>query len=147
MATVREILRTKGSQVFTIDRDETVYRAIEEMTRHNAGALVVTDGDTVCGIITERDYLRKVALAGRASRTTKVHEIQSTPVVCTDPDDRLDSCLATMVQKRCRHLPVRGDGEFGLGGIVSIGDCVKHQVNEQKQEIRLLKDYIQGNYH
>jgi CBS domain-containing protein len=147
MATVREVLRTKGSQVFTIDRGETVFRAIEEMTRNNAGALIVTDGGFVCGIVTERDYLRKIALEGRSSRTTRVEEILSAPVVCADPDDSVESCLATMVEKRFRHLPVRGDGEFGLGGIVSIGDCVKHIVQDQKQEIRLLQDYIQGNYH
>jgi CBS domain-containing protein len=144
MSSVRDILRTKGSQVHTIDRWATVYAAIDSMTQQNVGALVVVEGDHVCGIVTERDYLRKIALQGRSSRTTTVDEILSSPVVCVRPEDTVADCLATMTQERCRHLPVQGDE--GLAGVVSIGDCVKQLVREQRTEIRHLQDFIQGRY-
>ena len=146
MATVRDVLRTKGSQVYTIDRQQTVFAAIQEMTRCNAGALVVTEGDQVVGVVTERDYLRKVALEGRSSRTTPVHAIASAPVMVADLSDPVEHCLGIMTRQRCRHLPIRGEGPYQLAGIVSIGDCVKQLVREQKAEIADLQDYIQGRY-
>jgi len=144
MGSVREILRAKGSQVHTIDRAATVFAAIDQMTQHNVGALVVMEGDQVCGIVTERDYLRKIALQGRSSKTTPVAQVMSAPVVCVRPDDTIEACLATMTQERCRHLPVQGDE--GLAGVISIGDCVKQLVKEQGAEIRHLQDFIQGRY-
>ena len=141
---VGEILGEKGPNVHTTHRDDTVFAAIERMEELRVGCLVVTDGDNVCGIITERDYLRQIALKGRSSRTTNVSEIMSYPVVCAHAEDTVEHCMAVMTQKRCRHLPVVGPA--GLVGLVSIGDLVKHIASAQETEIRWLHDYIQGTY-
>lgn len=145
MAFVRDILNNKSREVHTIDRNETVYAAIERMETCRVGALVVTDGTGVCGMMTERDYLRKVALKGRSSRTTRVEEIMSAPVLCARPEDSVDQCMATMTERRCRHLPVV-DKDQRLVGLVSIGDLVKHLVLEKDDEISHLHRYIQGQY-
>ena len=141
MSTVSEILREKGSGVYVIDPHATVFDAVARMVRHGVGALVVTEDDCVLGIITERDYLRKIAIEGRTSRTTMVHEIMSSPVVAVRPSDDLNACLALMTERRLRHLPVVDGGR--LIGIVSIGDLVKRKVVEQQGEIERLVDYIQ----
>ncbi|HVJ20381.1 MAG TPA: CBS domain-containing protein [Polyangiaceae bacterium] len=141
MSTVSEVLSDKGSHVFTIDPHSTVFDAIAQMVRAGVGALIVLEEDAVLGIITERDYLRKVAIEGRTSRTTMVHEIMSSPVVAVRPGDGLDDCLALMTERRVRHLPVIDDGI--LIGLVSIGDLVKHKVVDQQGEIDRLFDYIQ----
>ena len=145
MARVDEVLQRKGSEVLTIDRAETVYRAIEIMESRHVGALVVMDpGGGPCGMVTERDYLRKVALHGRSSKTTRVDEIMAEPVLCAQPDDTIEQCMAVMTQRRCRHLPVVSGRK--LVGIVSIGDLVKQLTRDQKADIRLLNDYISGKY-
>ncbi len=141
MSTVSEVLREKGSRVFTIDPHSTVFDAIAQMVRQGVGALVVIEEGAVLGIITERDYLRKVAIEGRTSRTTMVHEIMSSPVVAIRPADDIDECLALMTERRVRHLPVVDQG--GLIGLVSIGDLVKHKILDQQGEIERLFDYIQ----
>jgi CBS domain-containing protein len=141
MSTVSEILGEKGSRVFTIDPHSTVFDAIAQMVRHGVGALVVIEEESVLGIITERDYLRKVAIEGRTSRTTMVHEIMSSPVLAVRPGDDMNECLALMTEKRVRHLPVIDHG--ALIGLVSIGDLVKHKVRDQQGEIDRLFDYIQ----
>jgi CBS domain-containing protein len=144
MARVSEVLKQKGSEVFTIERAETVYRAIELMESRRVGALVVTGDGTPCGMITERDYLRKIALKGRSSKTTRVDEIMSTPVICATPDDSVERCMSMMTKQRCRHLPIVSGG--ALAGIVSIGDLVKQIGAEQESDIRFLSDYIAGKY-
>ena len=144
MVSVQEILRSKGSQVYSIGPAESVYRAIEEMTACNAGALVVLDDEQLVGIVTERDYLRKIALKGRRSQETQVKEIMSSPVVTVSAEDSLAQCLATMTEQHCRHLPVMGDE--GLAGLVSIGDLVKAVVREKEVEIHELQGFIQGRY-
>jgi CBS domain-containing protein len=141
MSTVSEVLREKGSSVFTIDPHSTVFDAIAQMVRQGVGALIVIEEGAVLGIITERDYLRKVAIEGRTSRTTMVHEIMSSPVVAIRPADDIDQCLALMTERRVRHLPVIDQG--GLIGLVSIGDLVKHKILDQQGEIERLFDYIQ----
>jgi len=144
MAYVRDILKRKGSQVHTVGRQETVFAAIEKMESCRVGALVVVEGSQVSGMVTERDYLRKVAIMGRSSRTTRVEEIMSSPVRSCRPDDSLQQCMQTMTDERFRHLPVMEEGR--LVGIVSIGDVVKQLVSEQTTEIRQLHRYIQGEY-
>jgi CBS domain-containing protein len=141
MSTVSEVLRQKGPGVFTIDPHSTVFDAITQMVRHGVGALIVVEDDNVLGIITERDYLRKVAIEGRTSRTTMVHEIMSSPVLAVQPADDLNQCLALMTERRVRHLPVIERG--ALVGLVSIGDLVKCKVMDQQGEIDRLFDYIQ----
>jgi CBS domain-containing protein len=141
MSTVSEVLREKGSSVLTIDPHSTVFDAIAQMVRQGVGALVVIEEGAVLGIVSERDYLRKVAIEGRTSRTTMVHEIMSSPVVAVRPADDLNQCLALMTERRVRHLPVIDEGV--LIGLVSIGDLVKHKIMDQQGEIERLVDYIQ----
>lgn len=143
MSTVSEVLREKGSRVFTIDPHSTVFDAIAQMVRQGIGALIVLEEESVLGIVTERDYLRKVAIEGRTSRTTLVHEIMSSPVIAVRPSDDLNQCLGLMTERRIRHLPVIDRGE--LVGLVSIGDLVKRKVLDQQGEIDRLFDYIQTN--
>ncbi len=141
MSTVSEVLREKGSKVYVTDPHATVFDAIAQMVRYGVGALMVVEEESVIGILTERDYLRKVAIEGRTSRTTLVHEIMSSPVIAVRAADDLNDCLALMTERRVRHLPVI-EGER-LIGLVSIGDLVKRKVEEQQGEIDRLVDYIQ----
>lgn len=144
MGHVSDVLARKGSEVHTIGRRATVYEAIEAMAMHNVGALVVLDeSGEVCGILTERDYLRRVALENRSSPSTPVDAIMSSPVHYADHSEPIHRTMEAMTEKRCRHFPVRGDrGE--LVGIVSIGDLVKYLVTEQQNEIQQLHEYIQS---
>jgi CBS domain-containing protein len=144
MTTVSDLLARKGKTVYTIGKRNTVFEAIGLMVAHNVGALVVLEGTTPCGIITERDYLRKVALMNRASKSTCVQEIMSGDLLHVDPSTPLDECMQHMTHARIRHLPVLSGGQ--LVGIVSIGDLVKSLAEERKQEIHELTAYIQGTY-
>ena len=141
---VDEILKAKGLDVYTTHRNDTVFAAIQRMEELRVGCLVVIDDDKVCGIVTERDYLRQIAIKGRSSRTTNVGEIMSYPVVCAHIEDTVERCLAVMTEKRCRHLPIVGP--LGLAGLVSIGDLVKRIASARKAELRWLHDYIEGKY-
>ncbi len=144
MGTVRSILATKAiDQLLTTTRTEMVFDAIGVMAEAGCGSLVVVEGDEVVGIVTERDYLRKVALKGRSSRETPVQDIMSSPVITVVVSTSADRCMTLMTANRCRHLPVLGD-DGGLIGVVSIGDCVKQMVREQKDEIDFLNEYIAG---
>ena len=142
MATVSDILFRKGRSIRTIEPTASVYQAIEQMLKHNVGALLVLSIGRPHGIITERDYLRRVALEGRRSQTTAVYEIMSSPLVTVAPDTTVDECMSIMTDRKIRHLPVLEDDE--LVGLVSIGDVVKYKVQDQKSEIRSLIDYVQG---
>jgi CBS domain-containing protein len=144
MATVSELLARKGRAVYTIGKTKTVFEAIGLMVSHNVGALVVLDGATPCGMITERDYLRKVALVGRASKSTFVQEIMSSELVHVGLDTPVEECMQHMTRARIRHLPVLSDSQ--LVGLVSIGDLVKFLAEERQREIRELTAYIQGSY-
>ncbi len=142
MAMVSDILVAKGDTVHGIRRTATVFEAIAVMVRYNIGALVVTDGDELCGIVTERDYLGRVAVEGRTSKTTLVDEIMSSNVVCVTPSTTVEHCMQLMTDRRTRHLPVlRGDR---VCGIVSIGDIVKKKIRDQATHIESLTGYIQG---
>jgi CBS domain-containing protein len=143
MANIEDVLRTKGTRVHTISPDATVYEAIERMVERNVGSLIVTYSDgPPLGIVTERDYLKKVALLGRTSRETAVREIMTPAVLTVCFSDDVDYCLGLMTEHRVRHLPVVVRGK--LGGIVSLGDLVKHKLVSQRFEIDQLTLYIQG---
>jgi CBS domain-containing protein len=140
MGSVADILEAKGRTVLTIGGTATVLQAIETMVDANVGALLITDGTSILGIMTERDYLRRVTLQGRDERETPVHEIMSTPVVYVTPETEIEECMALMTERRIRHAPVV-DGEE-LVGVISIGDLVKFQSREQNFQIRYLTEYI-----
>jgi CBS domain-containing protein len=144
MSRVADVLSQKGREVHTVERETTTYEALEKMVRHNVGALVVTEGDGTVGIFTERDFLRRVVLQGRDPKATRVREVMSERLVCTDPDRSVEDCMAVMTHERIRHLPVVVSGR--LAGIVSIGDVVRHLSAERHVEIRYLTDYITGKY-
>lgn len=144
MKTVRvsDILREKGSQVWSISPDATVYEALELIAEKDIGALLVMRDKRVVGLITEREYARNVILKGRASRETPVRDVMLREVAVTRPDQSVEECMSLMTDKRIRHLPVLDDGE--LCGLVSIGDLVKSIIVEQKFVIDQLETYISG---
>jgi CBS domain-containing protein len=144
MYIVRDILREKGEQVWTISPQATVYEALELMAEKNCGALVVVESGKVTGIFSERDYARKVILKGRASKTTTVGELMTTEVYYVKPDDTIEDCMGLMTQKRMRHLPVLDDDK--LAGIISIGDVVKAIISDREFTIRELERYITGGH-
>lgn len=142
MATVRDMIRSKGSAVHSVTPSATVYEAIEKMVRYNVGALLVLENDRVCGILTERDYLRRVALEGRTSKTTLVGDIMTTKIVSVAMETSVPDCMELITERRVRHLPVMEDSH--LVGIVSIGDLVKNLMRDQQAHIEHLEEYIQG---
>jgi CBS domain-containing protein len=144
MHTVRELLREKGSQVWTIGPQATVYEALQLMAAKNIGAVVVLEHGKVAGVFTERDYARKVVLQGRSSKTTSIAESMTPDVLYVSPDDTIEDCMALMTDKRLRHLPVMDGGK--LAGVVSIGDVVKVIISEHKFTIRELERYITGGH-
>jgi CBS domain-containing protein len=144
MGRVADILASKGREVHTIASGATVFEALEAMVRANVGSLVVTDGDEIVGIFTERDYLRRVALPERSARQTRVAEVMTERLVCLDPCWTIEEGMAVMTHQRIRHLPVLDGGR--LAGLVSIGDLVKHASDERTVEVRYLTDYITGKY-
>ena len=143
MKTVRDILKVKGTDVWCVDPDATVFDALQRMAEKEVGALVVTtEGAQVVGLISERDYARKVILHGRASPTTLVREIMTSHVVHTHLDQSIEECMALVTEKRIRHLPVMAEGE--LVGVISIGDLVKSIISDQQFIIEQLVRYISG---
>ncbi len=144
MHTVKELLRQKGSQVWTIAPQATVYEALELMAAKNIGSLVVIEQERVAGMFTERDYARKVVLKGRSSKSTTVGELMTTDVLYVSPDDTIENCMALMTDKHLRHLPVMEVDK--LAGVVSIGDIVKVVISEREFTIRELERYITGGH-
>jgi len=140
MATVKQLLDQKGHEVLSIGPDESVFDAIKKMADNNIGSLVVTEGEKLVGIITERHYARNVFLKGRSSPETTVREIMSTHVVCARPEQSVEECMAVMTDKAVRHLPVLEKKQ--LIGVVSIGDLVKNIISDQKFVIEQLEHYI-----
>ena len=143
MNKVKELLREKGSDVWSIGPDASVYDAILLMADKNVGALLVLEGERLVGLLSERDYARKVILAGRGSRETRVRDVMTSRVLFADPEETLEECMALMTDKRIRHLPVLDDNEKVLG-VVSIGDLVKAVIAEQQVRIEQLEHYITG---
>ena len=141
-ATIEEILQQKGSMVCFIAPDATVFEAIQLMADKNIGAVLVMDGEKLIGVISERDYARKVHLKGRSSRETKVREITSSPVISVMPTHSVQDCMRLMTDHRLRHLPVVSEGH--VIGIVSIGDLVNWIITAQDAAIQQLQTYIGG---
>ena len=142
VSTVSQILQNKGNKVFQIEATATVFEAIKAMVDANVGAILVTQDGRINGIMTERDYLRRVTLEGRTDKEARVEEIMSSPLIYVTPDSSIEECMALMTDRRIRHLPVvEGDDVVGL---VSIGDLVKFQTKEQSFRIQYLTEYITG---
>jgi CBS domain-containing protein len=142
MPTAHDILRFKGQVVHCVRPDDTVLAALGVMAEHDIGAVLVLEGNTLAGILTERDYARKVALVGRASKDSPVRAIMTAEVVCVPPNRSIEECMTLMTERRVRHLPVVENGQ--VIGLVSIGDLVKATIDEQEFTINQLKNYIAG---
>lgn len=142
MKTIKQLLDEKGHDVVSIQASDSVFDAIKLMAEKGIGALVVMEGPKLAGIVSERDYARKIILQGRSSQSTPVRNIMSSPVVCTRPGHTVEECMALMTEKRIRHLPVLDGAE--LIGMISIGDLVKSIIAEQQFVIEQLESYISG---
>jgi CBS domain-containing protein len=140
--TIKELLNNKGNEVWSVSPDATVYESIEIMANKAAGALMVVDGGKPVGIISERDYARKVILQGRSSKDTMVREIMTSRIIHTSPDRSVEECMSLMTTNKIRHLPVMEDEQ--LVGFVSIGDLVKATISDQQSTIEQLERYING---
>ena len=140
MSTVAEILQGKSGDVIRIDGGATVFEAVKAMVEANVGALLITDGEQITGIFTERDYLRRIAVEGRRSRDTIVSDVMSSPVLVVTRETTVEEAMALMTDKRIRHAPVVD--ESGLVGIVSIGDLVKFTSKQQSYQLQYLTEYI-----
>lgn len=139
MKTARHLIERKPG-IVSIAPHESVFTALERMAEHDIGALVVLDGPVLAGMLSERDYARKVILLGKSSRDIRVSEIMTHKVVCVGPDQTVDQCMGVMTEKRCRHLPVLEDKR--VIGVLSIGDLVKETISEQQFQIAQLESYI-----
>jgi CBS domain-containing protein len=142
MKTVDDILNGKSKEIFTISPNETVFNALKVMAEKDIGSLLVSDGEKLVGILSERDYARKVILFGKSSKELKVKEIMSTKVVYVSPDQNVEECMVLMTNKKVRHLPVLEEDK--LVGIISIGDVVKAVIEEKEFMIDHLVHYIKG---
>lgn len=142
MLTAKDILKDKGHAVWSVKPTNTVLEALGVMAEHDIGAVLVIDGDRLVGVLSERDYARKVVLAGRSSKESQVKEVMTAHVVCVAPERSVDECMALMTNKRLRHLPVLDHKR--VIGIVSIGDLVKATIDDQQFTITQLQSYIAG---
>lgn len=142
MQQVKHLLAAKGNAVYAVAPDAAVYEALQQMADKNVGALAVIRGDELVGIVSERDYARKVVLKDRSSRETPVSEIMTPGVVTVGPDASVDDCMRLCTDNRLRHLPVLDGGR--VVGMVSIGDLVKATISEQRETINQLESYIVG---
>ena len=142
MKLVKQLLDNKGHQIYTIEPDASVFDAIKLMAEKEIGALLVMEGHKLTGIISERDYARKVILKGRSSRETPIKDIMTAQVTCAHPEQSVQECMALMTDKRVRHLPIL-EGNVVVG-MISIGDLVKAIIAEQQFTIQQLEQYISG---
>ncbi len=140
MKTVSQLLQGKGSSVWSVNPESSVFSALKMMAEKNVGALLVMQGDALRGIMSERDYARKVILLGKSSHDIAVNEIMSDKVICVGPKQTVDECMAVMSSKRIRHLPVLESGK--VIGMLSIGDLVKEVIADQQLTIQQLESYI-----
>jgi len=141
---VRQILDTKGSEVWTITKEATVYEALQLLAEKGIGALLVVEQDKPVGIFSERDYARKVFLLGKSSKETRVEQVMHEKVIYVRPDQVLEECMALMTHKHIRHLPVMEDDK--LVGVISIGDVVKAMIDEKEFVIEQLVKYVQAGW-
>ena len=140
MSTIAEILQEKTGEVIRIDGGATVFDAVKAMVEANVGALLITDGEKITGIFTERDYLRRIAVEGRRSRDTAVSDVMSSPVLVVTQETTVEEAMALMTDRRIRHAPVVDEG--ALVGMISIGDLVKFTSQKQSYQIQYLTEYI-----
>lgn len=138
--TINDVLRDKGNTVVTVKPEETVYKALELMAENNIGAVIVLDNDSIAGIVSEREYARKVILKSRSSLDTPIAEIMNKDVFCVSADMKIEEGMALMTNERCRHVPVVEEGK--LAGVVSIGDLVHAIICKQGLKIEQLEGYI-----
>lgn len=143
MNTVRDILQKKGRQIYSVSPEAKVYEALEVMADKNIGALLILEGEKLVGVMSERDYARKVILRGKFSKDTLVREIMASEIICVDPNHTPEECMTLMTDKHIRHLPVLD--EDNLAGVVSIGDVVKSIISHREQKIDQLEHYIRGS--
>ncbi|MCB1932474.1 MAG: CBS domain-containing protein [Candidatus Accumulibacter sp.] len=143
MKTLKKILDGKRGPLVSVAPDDSVFKALQVMAEYNVGAVLVIDKEQLLGIVSERDYARKVSLQDKSSRDTLVREIMSDKVVYVTPDQTVDECMAIMTERHFRHLPVLDD-DLSLLGIVSIGDVVKETISEQQFIIQQMGKYISG---
>jgi len=142
MATVRDMIRKKGGEVFAIAPEATVYEALASMAKHNTGALLVMSGDDMVGILSERDCVRKVELKGKTVQDAKVSEIMTSDVITVHCDQPLEECMSLMLDKGIRHLPVYDDNQ--LMGFVSVRDVLREMIEMQQIMLSQLERYITG---
>ena len=142
MRTVADILKSKGNDVYSVAPGDTIFDAVKLMADKEIGSVVVMEGDKLVGIMTERDYARKVVLEGKSSRESSVGDVMTRQVLCASPERTVDECMALMTDKRARHLPVLDHKR--VVGVVSIGDLVKAVLNDQQILIDQLQHYISG---
>ena len=142
MKQIFDLLKTKGRDVWSLSPDATVYEAIEQMSQKGCGALLVMEGEQLVGIVSDRDYARKVILKGKASKETKVREIMSYPVICAHPELSVEQAMTLMTENRVRHLPVVSADK--VVGVVSIGDVVRGISDDKEFDIQQLTKYITG---
>jgi CBS domain-containing protein len=142
MKLVQQLLDRKGDEVISIVQDASVFDAIKLMADRGVGSLLVMDGDELKGIVTERDYARKVIIKGRSSESTPVADIMTTELVTASPTQSVNDCMNMMSERRIRHLPVVIDGK--VAGLISIGDLVQAIISDQQEEIEQLGSYISG---
>jgi CBS domain-containing protein len=140
MTRVSDLLKHKGRDIWSLPPDATVYEAIDQMAQKSVGALLVMEGERLVGIVSERDYARKVILKGKASQETAVREIMSRPVICVRPEFTIEETMALMTEKRVRHLPVVVDDK--VMGVISIGDVVRSIIDDKEFYIQQLTNYI-----
>ncbi len=143
MKLVKHILNSKGHEIWSVKPNDTVFDAVKLMADKSIGSLLVMNGDKLVGIVTERDYARKVILEGKSSKDSSVKEVMNSKVLCVSPDQTVDECMALMTDKRVRHLPVLDHKH--VVGIISIGDLVNAVISEQQILIDHLEHYIQGD--
>jgi len=143
MVTIRDILNEKGQNVYFVSPDITVYESLEKMSAHNVGSMLVMDNEKLLGIFTERDYMKKIILQNKASKTTMIKDIMTANPVCITPSDSVDNAMSIMTKQHCRHLPIIEESK--IIGVVSIGDLVKKKISTLDTTIKYLSDYISSD--
>jgi CBS domain-containing protein len=144
MEIIRVLLKVKGHDIWSIKPNASVYSAIELMADKDISALLVMEGEKLIGVMSERDYARKVILKGRSSRETRVEEIMTPSIISAHPDQSVKECMVLMTRNQIRHLPILEDGE--ICGVVSLGDLVKTIISEQELTIKNLEPFVSGEY-